>query len=205
VCEAVGPCCRPEIGFLDEIFKSNSDILPRSSESSTSARASSRAAHDQGALCLALRRQQTRCPKDDALGAVFDRFFPLVAIDVENLDSFNFHGLVERGPARRGGRPGAALRRGRRRRTPARDAPEVPRPRSGCPSSCDSPRTSGAATRARLSDRSEGVHGERRASSSCSNVRGERTMTGGSRAHGRRTSSMLRHVWTARSRSRSSE
>src|SRR6185437_13940341 len=34
-------------------------------------------------------------PNDDALGAVFDRF--LVRASSENLDSFHFHGLVERG------------------------------------------------------------------------------------------------------------
>ena len=34
-------------------------------------------------------------PNDDALGAVFDRF--LVRALSENLDSFHFHGLVERG------------------------------------------------------------------------------------------------------------
>src|SRR2546421_733090 len=34
-------------------------------------------------------------PNDDALAAVFDRF--LVRASSENLDSFHFHGLVERG------------------------------------------------------------------------------------------------------------
>ncbi|HVZ74387.1 MAG TPA: AAA family ATPase [Polyangia bacterium] len=83
-----------EIVFLDEIFKSNSAILNALLSILNERRFFTGSATIQVPLC-SLYGATNEVPNDEALSAVFDRF--LVRAQSENLDSFHFHGLVERG------------------------------------------------------------------------------------------------------------
>jgi MoxR-like ATPase len=83
-----------EIVFLDEIFKSNSAILNSLLSILNERQFFTGSASIKVPLC-SLFGATNEVPNDDALGAIFDRF--LVRTLSENLDSFHFHGLVERG------------------------------------------------------------------------------------------------------------
>ena len=83
-----------EIVFLDEIFKSNSAILNSLLSILNERQFFTGSASIKVPLC-SLYGATNEVPNDDALGAIFDRF--LVRTLSENLDSFHFHGLVERG------------------------------------------------------------------------------------------------------------
>ena len=83
-----------EIVFLDEIFKSNSAILNALLSILNERRFFTGSQSLKVPLC-SLFGATNEVPNDEALGAIFDRF--LVRALSENLDSFHFHGLVERG------------------------------------------------------------------------------------------------------------
>lgn len=83
-----------EIVFLDEIFKSNSAILNALLSILNERRFFSGSKAIKVPLC-SLFAATNEIPNDDALAAVFDRF--LVRALSENLDSFHFHGLIDRG------------------------------------------------------------------------------------------------------------
>jgi MoxR-like ATPase len=83
-----------EIVFLDEIFKSNSAILNALLSILNERRFFTGSATINVPLG-SLYGATNEVPNDDALGAIFDRF--IVRTLSENLDSFHFHGLVERG------------------------------------------------------------------------------------------------------------
>jgi MoxR-like ATPase len=83
-----------EIVFLDEIFKSNSAILNALLSILNERRFFTGSATIRVPLC-SLFGATNEVPNDDALGAIFDRF--IVRTLSENLDSFHFHGLLERG------------------------------------------------------------------------------------------------------------
>ena len=83
-----------EIAFLDEIFKSNSAILNSLLTLLNERRFFTGSRTIQVPLC-SLYGATNEIPNDDALSAIFDRF--LIRARSENLDSFHFHGLVERG------------------------------------------------------------------------------------------------------------
>jgi MoxR-like ATPase len=83
-----------EIVFLDEIFKSNSAILNSLLSILNERRFFTGSATIKVPLC-SLYGATNEVPNDEALSAVFDRF--LVRTLSDNLDSFHFHGLVERG------------------------------------------------------------------------------------------------------------
>jgi MoxR-like ATPase len=83
-----------DIVFLDEIFKSNSAILNSLLSILNERRFFTGSASLQVPLS-SLYGATNEIPNDDALGAVFDRF--LVRTLSDNLDSFHFHGLIERG------------------------------------------------------------------------------------------------------------
>jgi MoxR-like ATPase len=83
-----------EIVFLDEIFKSNSAILNSLLSILNERQFFTGSASIKVPLC-SLYGATNEVPNDDALGAIFDRF--LVRTLSENLDSFHFHGLIERG------------------------------------------------------------------------------------------------------------
>jgi MoxR-like ATPase len=83
-----------EIVFLDEIFKSNSAILNALLSILNERRFFTGSQSMKVPLC-SLFAATNEIPNDDALGAIFDRF--LVRALSENLDSFHFHGLVDRG------------------------------------------------------------------------------------------------------------
>ena len=83
-----------DIVFLDEIFKSNSAIL-NALLSILNERRFFTGASSLKVPLSSLYGATNEVPNDDALGAVFDRF--LVRASSENLDSFHFHGLIERG------------------------------------------------------------------------------------------------------------
>jgi MoxR-like ATPase len=85
-----------EIVFLDEIFKSNSAVLNALLSILNERRFFTGSTTIKVPLC-SLFGATNEVPNDDALGAVFDRF--LTRTLSENLDSFHFHGLVERGLA----------------------------------------------------------------------------------------------------------
>ena len=137
-----------DIVFLDEIFKSNSAILNSLLSILNERRFFTGSASIQVPLS-SLYGATNEIPNDDALSAVFDRF--LVRTLSDNLDSFHFHGLIERGlrgEVEAPGRTGARRRAGGR----ARRARWCRWPRSGCSragwrSTCSSPRTSWPATR----------------------------------------------------------
>jgi MoxR-like ATPase len=83
-----------EIVFLDEIFKSNSAILNALLSILNERRFFTGSQSLKVPLC-SLYGATNEVPNDEALGAIFDRF--LVRTLSENLDSFHFHGLVDRG------------------------------------------------------------------------------------------------------------
>jgi MoxR-like ATPase len=83
-----------DIVFLDEIFKSNSAILNSLLSILNERRFFTGSASLQVPL-TSLYGATNEIPNDDALGAVFDRF--LVRTLSDNLDSFHFHALIERG------------------------------------------------------------------------------------------------------------
>ena len=83
-----------EIVFLDEIFKSNSAILNALLSILNERRFFTGSQSLKVPLC-SLFGATNEVPNDEALGAIFDRF--LVRTLSENLDSFHFHGLVDRG------------------------------------------------------------------------------------------------------------
>jgi len=83
-----------DLVFLDEIFKSNSAILNALLSILNERRFFTGSANIRVPLC-SLFGATNEIPNDDALAAIFDRF--LVRTLSENLDSFHFHGLVERG------------------------------------------------------------------------------------------------------------
>ena len=83
-----------EIVFLDEIFKSNSAILNALLSILNERRFFTGSATIKVPLC-SLFGATNEVPNDEALGAIFDRF--LVRALSDNLDSFHFHGLIERG------------------------------------------------------------------------------------------------------------
>ena len=137
-----------DIVFLDEIFKSNSAILNSLLSILNERRFFTGSASIQVPLS-SLYGATNEIPNDDALGAVFDRF--LVRALSENLDSFHFHGLIERGlrgeiealartGAGRGGRRGA--------RAPGVAGRDPAAASGGWRGTCSSPKTSWPATRA---------------------------------------------------------
>ncbi|MEA2696431.1 MAG: MoxR-like ATPase [Myxococcales bacterium] len=83
-----------DIVFLDEIFKSNSAILNALLSILNERRFFTGSVSLKVPLC-SLFGATNEVPNDDALGAVFDRF--LVRALSDNLDSFHFRGLVDRG------------------------------------------------------------------------------------------------------------
>ena len=83
-----------DIVFLDEIFKSNSAILNSLLSILNERRFFTGSASIHVPLS-SLYGATNEIPNDDALSAVFDRF--LVRTLSDNLDSFHFHGLIERG------------------------------------------------------------------------------------------------------------
>jgi MoxR-like ATPase len=83
-----------EIAFLDEIFKSNSAILNSLLTLLNERRFFTGNRTIKVPLC-SLYGATNEIPNDDALSAIFDRF--LIRARSENLDSYHFHGLVERG------------------------------------------------------------------------------------------------------------
>jgi MoxR-like ATPase len=85
-----------DIVFLDEIFKSNSAILNALLSILNERRFFTGSASIRVPLS-SLYGATNEVPNDDALSAVFDRF--LVRASSENLDSFHFHGLIEKGLA----------------------------------------------------------------------------------------------------------
>ena len=83
-----------EIVFLDEIFKSNSAILNALLSILNERRFFNGARQHQGAA-ISLFGASNEVPNDDTLAAMFDRF--LLRVFSDNLDSYHFHDLVERG------------------------------------------------------------------------------------------------------------
>jgi len=83
-----------EIVFLDEIFKSNSAILNSLLGVLNERRFFTGSATVKVPLC-SLYGATNEVPNDEALAALFDRF--LIRSISENLDSFHFLGLLERG------------------------------------------------------------------------------------------------------------
>ncbi len=83
-----------EVVFLDEIFKANSAILNSLLTILNERRFFTGARSVKVPLC-SLFGATNEVPNDEALSAVFDRF--LVRTRSENLDSYHFHGLVDRG------------------------------------------------------------------------------------------------------------
>jgi MoxR-like ATPase len=83
-----------DIVFLDEIFKSNSAILNSLLSILNERRFFTGSKTLKVPLC-SMFGATNEVPNDDALGAIFDRF--ICRTLSENLDSFHFHGLVERG------------------------------------------------------------------------------------------------------------
>jgi MoxR-like ATPase len=108
-----------EIVFLDEIFKSNSAILNALLSILNERRFFTGSATIRVPLC-SLFGATNEVPNDDALGAIFDRF--IVRTLSENLDSFHFHGLVERGIRAEADQIGAWLERGVQREAAATEA-----------------------------------------------------------------------------------
>jgi MoxR-like ATPase len=85
-----------DIVFLDEIFKSNSAILNSLLALLNERRFFTGSRSVTVPLC-SLFGASNDVPNDDALAALFDRF--LIRAVSENLDSFHFRGLLERGTA----------------------------------------------------------------------------------------------------------
>ena len=87
-----------EIVFLDEIFKSNSAILNSLLSVLNERRFFTGSASIKVPLS-SLYGATNEIPNDEELAAMFDRF--LVRALSDNLDSYHFHGLIERGCAAR--------------------------------------------------------------------------------------------------------
>ena len=85
-----------EVVFLDEIFKSNSAILNSLLSILNERRFTSGGKVSEVPL-IALFGATNEVPHDEELAALFDRF--LLRVISKNLDSYHFHGLVERGLA----------------------------------------------------------------------------------------------------------
>ena len=85
-----------EIVFLDEVFKSNSAIL-NSLLTLLNERKFANGSNLIQVPLLSLYSASNEVPNDDALEAIYDRF--LLRVYSDNLDSFHFHGLVEKGLA----------------------------------------------------------------------------------------------------------
>ena len=83
-----------EVVFLDEIFKSNSAIL-NSLLTVLNERRFSNGANVMKVPLLSLFGASNEVPNDDNLAAIFDRF--LLRVVSNNLDSYHFSGLLERG------------------------------------------------------------------------------------------------------------
>lgn len=83
-----------EIVFLDEIFKANSAILNSLLSILNERRFFIGSERRKVPLC-SLFGATNEVPNDDALGALFDRF--LIRAVADNLDSFHFQGLIDRG------------------------------------------------------------------------------------------------------------
>ena len=138
-----------EIVFLDEIFKSNSAILNSLLSILNERRFFTGSASIQVPLS-SLYGATNEVPNDDALGAMFDRF--LVRALSDNLDSFHFHGLIERGLRGEIEAPGAGRRDGEAAvEGAARPLVSLAEIRllqgAAWRGSCSSPRTSWPATR----------------------------------------------------------
>jgi MoxR-like ATPase len=131
-----------EIAFLDEIFKSNSAIL-NSLLTLLNERRFFTGSRTVKVPLSSLYGATNEIPNDDALSAVFDRF--LIRARSENLDSFHFHGLIERGV-----RAEVAARHRRRREASARScrSPTCAWCTAASTRSSRSPRSSWLATRA---------------------------------------------------------
>jgi MoxR-like ATPase len=85
-----------EIVFLDEVFKSNSAIL-NSLLTILNERRLTLGSQVLEVPLLALFGATNEVPNDDNLAAIFDRF--LLRVPSDNLDSYHFQGLIERGVA----------------------------------------------------------------------------------------------------------
>jgi MoxR-like ATPase len=85
-----------EIVFLDEIFKSNSAIL-NSLLGVLNERRFTNGAEIRRVPLISLYGASNEVPNDDNLAAMFDRF--LLRVVSDNLDSYHFHNLVQRGLA----------------------------------------------------------------------------------------------------------
>src|SRR5262249_3075954 len=83
-----------EIVFLDEIFKSNSAIL-NSLLGILNDRRFANGADVQRVPLLSMYAAANEVPNDENLAAMFDRF--LLRVVSENLDSYHFHNLVQKG------------------------------------------------------------------------------------------------------------
>jgi MoxR-like ATPase len=83
-----------DIVFLDEVFKSNSAILNSLLTILNERRFAAGAAVLDVPL-ISLYGAANEVPNDDNLAAIFDRF--LLRVVSDNLDSYHFHGLIERG------------------------------------------------------------------------------------------------------------
>src|SRR6185369_4620187 len=85
-----------EIAFLDEIFKSNSAIL-NSLLTLLNERRFANGANVVQVPLMSLFAASNEVPNDENLAAVFDRF--LIRVLSDNLDSYHFHNLVQKGIA----------------------------------------------------------------------------------------------------------
>ncbi len=85
-----------EIVFMDEVFKANSAIL-NSLLTLLNERRYANGAHVLECPLLSVFGASNEVPNDDNLQAVFDRF--LLRVRSDNLDSYHFHNLVNRGIA----------------------------------------------------------------------------------------------------------
>src|SRR5205823_4014261 len=83
-----------EIVFLDEIFKSNSAIL-NSLLTLLNERRFANGGSTVSVPLLSMFGASNEVPNDDNLAALFDRF--LLRVVSDNLDSYHFHRLVEKG------------------------------------------------------------------------------------------------------------
>ncbi len=85
-----------EIVFLDEVFKSNSAIL-NALLTLLNERRFANGSQLLRVPLLSLYGASNEVPADDALEAIYDRF--LLRVYSDNLDSYHFHGLIEKGIA----------------------------------------------------------------------------------------------------------
>jgi MoxR-like ATPase len=83
-----------EIVFLDEVFKSNSAIL-NSLLTLLNERTYSNGSTRIRVPLLSVFGASNEVPNDESLAAIFDRF--LLRVRSESLDSYQFHGLLEKG------------------------------------------------------------------------------------------------------------